>query len=127
MNQTDDLDMKLRAIACTPALILLAACSSGSDRVTAADVAEQCDPESSYLKLSADEKSINFDFDAGTEEYEAVYYCILEKSGAPDSVDYRIMETRPIDGTQNAEWEGWELNWRYAGKYDGTPMHLSEV
>ncbi|USI90399.1 hypothetical protein [Rhodococcus pyridinivorans] len=119
--------MKLRAMAFVPALILLAACSSEPDRVTAVSVAEQCDPESTYFDLSEDEKSIEFHFRPGTESSEVAYTCLLEKSGAPSSVDYRIMETRPIDGTQTAEWEGWELYWRYEGKGDGTPMHLSEV
>lgn len=112
-------------------LLLLVACSSSPDRVTAASVVEQCDGDADssyhYLELSSDEKSIEFDFKPGTEKTETIYYCMLDKSGAPSSVDYRIMETRPIDGTQSAAWEGWELYWSYEGKNKPTRIHLSEV
>ncbi|UGQ59883.1 hypothetical protein LSF60_10635 [Rhodococcus pyridinivorans] len=118
--------MNLRAGVLVPVLLLLVACG-GEERVTAASVVEQCDPESSYLELSSDEKAIEYNFHAGTEKAEAVYYCLWEKTGAPSSVDYRMMETRPIDGPQTASWDGWEVFWSYEGKSEGSTIHLSEV
>lgn len=120
--------MKKRIVAMLalgPAL-LLPACG-GDDRVTAKSVAEKCDPEERYLTLLSDEKAIEFRFKPGSEEPEAVYQCLLEETGAPSSVDFKVMETRPIDGTQTAEWDGWEMTWSYEGKYEGSMIHLSET
>lgn len=119
--------MTKQVLVVASAALLLSACGGGDDRVTAASVAEKCDSDSSYLELSSDNKAIEYNFKPGTESTEAIYNCLLKETGAPSSVDYRFMETRPIDGTQTATWEGWELNWTYEGKYEGTRMHLSEV
>ncbi|CCW11109.1 hypothetical protein QLG13_08510 [Rhodococcus aetherivorans] len=120
--------MMKKVLVMTSAALLLAACGgSDNDRLTAKSVAETCDSESTYLELSSDEKTIEYNFRAGSETTEAIYHCLLEETGAPSSVDFRFMETRPIDGTQTADWDGWEMLWSYTGKSKGTMIQLSEA
>jgi hypothetical protein len=118
-------------VASSVAAAAAVACGGGgSGRVTAESVFKKCNPPaSSYitLKLSSDKKAIDYDFYAGTETAETVYNCLLKESGAPSSVDYRVKETRPIDGTQTAKWNGWEMYWNYSGKSKGCTIHLSEA
>lgn len=108
------------------ALPLMAACDSAG-RDTAEAVAEKCGKDSSSLVLSEDKKSIEFQFYAGTESQEDIYNCLLKETGAPSSVDYRVKETRPIDGTQEADWDGWQMYWNYEGKGKGTRFHFTRV
>lgn len=99
----------------------------GDNRVTAESVFEKCDPgPSSNYELSSDKKSIEFKLYAGTESSETTYECLLKETAAPSSVDYRVKESRPIDGTQNADWDGWEMYWSYEGRGEGCTMHFSE-
>lgn len=115
-----------RVFITTLALGALVGCSSGgSDRVTAESVYEKCN-QSDLLTLTSDKKGIKFSFRPGSETPESVYYCLLKETSAPSTVDYKVGETRPIDGAQSTEWDGWELNWSYDGKYKGSQMLLTE-
>lgn len=111
------------------AVLVLAACGGGSDDdgPNAESVMKKCDPDTTYLELSSDKTTIEYAFRPGTEETEAVYNCLLDESGAPSSVDFQIQETRPIDGAQNATWDGWEINWSYGGASEGSLIQLSEA
>lgn len=108
------------------ALPLMVACG-GAGGATAEAVAKKCGKDSSSLDLSEDKKSIEFLFYAGTESQEDIYNCLLKETGAPSSVDYRVKETRPIDGTQDASWDGWQMYWNYEGKGKGTRFHFTRV
>lgn len=103
-------------------------CGSGDNRATAESIFDKCQQgPSSNFELSPDKKAIDFKLFAGTESSEATYNCLLEETGAPSSVDYRMKETRPIDGTQEAEWQGWKMYWNYEGRGEGVTIHLSEA
>lgn len=108
------------------AAMLLTACSNAEDeRVTAKQIAETCGKDTSQLTLSSDEKAVEYNFRPGSESTEAIYNCLLKETGAPSEVDYRVQETRPVDGTQTEEWDGWKFLWSYDGK--SSRMHLSEA
>ena len=122
------LPMMKQVLIVTGAALLLAGCGDGGeDRVTAESVAKKCDEGSSFLTLSSDNTTIEYNFRPGTEKTEAVYNCLLKETSAPSSVDFKIQETRPIDGTQSANWDGWEITWSYGGKSEGSRIHLSEA
>ncbi|KXO91300.1 hypothetical protein [Tsukamurella pseudospumae] len=117
---------KLAGVGLAVGTLVLTGCGGGDDRVTAEQVAEKCNKDSSYLTLGSDKKSIEYNFFAGTQAAEDVYNCLLKESGAPSSVDYKVKETRPIDGTQSVSWDGWEMNWNYGGSGKGTRILLEE-
>lgn len=98
----------------------------GKARVTAEAVFKKCN-QYSYLQLSADKKAIEYPFQPGNEMTEAIYNCLLKESGAPSSVDFRVKETRPVDGTQTAKWDGWEMSWNYDAGSRVCRLHLSEA
>lgn len=106
--------------------LLLGACGEEPvDRVTAKELIEKCDPSASQLELGSDEVSLEYNFRPGSTATEDIYNCLLRETSAPSSIDYRVQETRPIDGTQNAEWDGWEMFWSYDGK--SSRISLTEV
>ncbi|BBY92754.1 hypothetical protein MGALJ_24230 [Mycobacterium gallinarum] len=115
------------AVVATTALATLMTGCGEDDRVTAESVYNKCKQDSSNIELSEDKKAIEYNFFAGTESAEAVYECLLKETHAPSNVDYQVKETRPIDGTQNADWEGWKMLWTYEGRGDGTRIHLSQA
>ncbi len=39
--------------------------------------------------------------------------CVLNEVDIPDSVVYRIDDTRALDGRQNADWDGMTASWSY--------------
>ncbi|OZE10088.1 hypothetical protein CH249_14390 [Rhodococcus sp. 05-2255-3B1] len=113
-------------IGLVPLALLVSACGGDPEpsRVTAQQIVDKCGP-SSTLDMATDGTSLEYNFDPGTESTEAIYTCILTESSAPSNVDFQIKETRPIDGTQTAEWDGWKLLWSYDG--DSSRMQLSEA
>ena len=43
----------------------------------------------------------------------ATVACVLSELGVPESVVVRIDQTRALDGTQTAEWDGIAASWTY--------------
>ncbi|MBY4570571.1 hypothetical protein ACN95_11150 [Gordonia sihwensis] len=107
------------------AVIVLVVVDSGPSRVTASSVVAECDSSSSTLTLAEDGKTIEFTYHPDRSTSQAVYDCLLEQTKAPSSVDARVLGTRAIDGTQQADWEGWEMFWNYHPD-SGASITLSE-
>lgn len=87
--------------------------SDGPHRTTAKDVVDSCDSSGSAIDLGSDEQSFTFTYRPGRTESIVIYECILAETDAPSVVDSRLGETRAIDGTQQIEWDGWEMYWNY--------------
>jgi hypothetical protein len=80
------------------------------------------------FKLLDDKDSISLSVQESSSEEQFVFLrCILDEAGAPASVKFRMGNTRPMDGTQEASWDGWELLWSYEGKDEGMDVLLSKV
>lgn len=98
--------------------------SSSSDAVAARPSAEavysHCAeqfPGATAAALTTDEKSIQFSSGAypDSEDFEMLE-CMMEAAKAPSAVESRMNNTRALDGTQDAEWEGWSAFWTYHPK-----------
>lgn len=119
---------RLATLIAIVAAVSATAVACGGRSLTAESLAEKCDSaDYSRIDLSSDKKAIEFNFRPGTEEAEGVFNCLLEKSSAPSSVNYRVGETRGIDGTQEAEWDGWKMYWSYSGSSKSATIHLEEA
>lgn len=83
-------------------------------KANAEAIYDQCKEISSNMTLSNDKKTIDYEWgsSASSASIDALD-CLLEKSGAPDSVTSRMNHTRGLDGTQDAHWDGWEAYWNY--------------
>ena len=80
------------------------------------------------FKLMDDKNSISLSLkESSSEEQFDFLWCILDEAGAPASIRFRMGNTRPMDGTQEADWDGWELFWSYEGKDEGMDVLLSKV
>jgi len=64
--------------------------------------------------LSADEESILYSTGKSVDSSDLLMQrCLLRETGAPSAVERRIGNTRALDGTQEATWEGWTAFWTY--------------
>lgn len=93
------------------AAVLIAGSSSAA---TAYEKCSELVPESTAATLSADKQSIFYS--SGSTPYSEDFQmldCLLETTGAPSAVDSRMGHTRALDGTQDAEWDGWSAFWTY--------------
>ena len=118
---------KLAGVGLAVGAMVLAGCGDdGPGRVTAEQVVQKCNNNYGSLTLSADKKSISYNFSPGTQTEEDRFKCVLKETGAPSSVETKIGNTRPMDGTQTAEWDGWELTWSYGGRGKGSDLLFEE-
>ena len=89
-------------------------------------IAEKCGNET--YQLGDDGNSIRFAFKKSSPKEEIDFFkCVLDKAGAPDSVRFRIENTRPFDGAQQADWDGWELYWNNDLQTGEAKILLSKV
>lgn len=119
--------MKKVTLIVVGAGLLAAGCGGGQDRVTTTSVAKKCDPNSKYVNMSSDEKTIDFLYRTGSEPAKAVYHCLLKETRAPASIENEVDETREIDGTQSADWNGWQMLWNYDGPSKSIAIQLGEA
>lgn len=101
----------LAIIAVIGALLLI---SSGGKPEAVLDSCTEQIPDSDAATLYSDGKSIQFS--TGKYAYTSdidMLDCLLEETGAPSSVNARMNTTRALDGTQDAEWDGWSAFWTY--------------
>ena len=108
------------------AVIAFVVGSDAVSRTTAADVVAECDSSGLAIALGDDQKSLSFTYRPASESSNEIYRCVLDTVEAPSTVDARMGETRAIDGTQNAQWEGWEMFWNYHPD-SGAGITLSET
>lgn len=93
---------------------------------SAGALAEKCG--NGTYKLTNDRKSISFSIkESSSKEQFDFSRCILTEAGIPESVRFRIGNTRAIDGTEEADWDGWELYWNYDLKTEEVQILLSKV
>ena len=89
-------------------------------------IAENCGKGT--FRLVDDNKSINLTVNgsSSTDQFEFLS-CLLDETGAPASVKFRMGNTRQMDGTQEADWEGWKIFWSYDGSDEEMSVLLSKV
>jgi hypothetical protein len=89
-------------------------------------IAEKCG-DGTY-QLGDGGNSISFSFNESTSKEELSFFkCVLDESGAPDNVRFRIGNTGVFDGAQQADWDGWELYWTTDIKAGRGKILLSKV
>lgn len=90
-------------------------------------IAEKCGSGGKY-QLGDDGNSLSLSFTASSYKEELTFFrCVLDGAGVPDSVRFRIGNTGPFDGAQQADWDGWELYWTSDLKAGEGKILLSKV
>ena len=89
-------------------------------------IAEKCG--NGTFKLVDDNKSINLSVKESSSTAQFAFLgCLLDETGAPASVKFRMGNTRQMDGTQEADWDGWKIFWSYDGSDEEMDVLLSKV
>lgn len=65
------------------------------------------------VSTSGDTLSVDTNSGIGSMVMGSSVACVLEETGAPQSVWERIASTRALDGTQSAEWDQFSATWTY--------------
>ena len=89
-------------------------------------IAENCGKGT--FRLVDDNKSLNLTVNGSSsaDQFEFLS-CLLDETGAPASVKFRMGNTRQMDGTQEADWDGWKIFWSYDGSDEEMSVLLSKV
>ena len=92
----------------------------------AESIAEKCG--NGTFKLVDDNRSISFSVKESSSPAQFQFLgCLLDETGAPASVKFRMGNTRQMDGTQEANWDGWTIFWSFDGKDEEMSVLLSKV
>lgn len=89
-------------------------------------IAEKCG--NGTFKMVDDNSSIGLSVKESSSPAQFQFLvCLLDETGAPASVKFRMGNTRQMDGTQEEGWDGWKILWSYDGSDEEMEVLLSKV
>ncbi|QIK63850.1 hypothetical protein G7068_12095 [Leucobacter viscericola] len=101
-------------VAIIAAIITFIALSANARANQISDASKMCEAAPFGYDIIDDGDAVEFMGAAKSGGADSdVVFCILHELGAPQSIETKVGQTRSLDGTREAEWDGWKAQWTY--------------